>query len=230
MIDEALSRLVTDDLLAALWNATGDEEGGEVLALVTALGPAVINRLIEEMATEENAGRRKVLVELLGELGEQNVRPLVKRLDDPRWFVVRNLATVLGKSGNPRAVKPLRDLAVHDDYRVRLEALRALVPLDQDAATDVLVRALSDSNQRITQLALTYLRNGKRPVEPLVEAVETGDLAGDVLVEVIDIIARQGGEAAASALEEIAGRKFAVRGSDRAARQAAKDALKRLAR
>lgn len=226
IVEEALGGLVTEDLLESMWETNDRDERSDLPDLVAALGAGVVDRLIEELAGEENAGRRKVLVELLGGLAGQNLRSITSRLNDRRWYVVRNLATVLGRSGNPGAAKALQDLTKHDDYRVRVEAVRALVPIDSVAATDTLIEMLWDSNNRVRQTALTYLRNGLRPVAPLVAAIGKGGLEPDVATSLVSIIAKQRSPEAVSALKDLAGRKVAVRGADRSVRQAAKEALK----
>ncbi|MBT8212810.1 MAG: HEAT repeat domain-containing protein [Acidimicrobiia bacterium] len=228
IVDEALGQLIDDDLLESLWDSKERADRSDLPDLVAALGTGAVDKLIEELATEENSGRRKVLVELLGGLAARSVMPIANRLGDKRWYVVRNLATVLGRSANPGAAKPLRALTEHTDHRVRVEAMRALVPLDPEASFEVLVEMLHDSNHRVRQTALTYLRTGQRPVGPLAAAIDSGQLEPEVGRAVVHVIARQKDAGADEALKRLAGKKVAMRGVDRTVRQAAKEALKGL--
>ena len=54
-------------------------------------------------------------------------RSVDRHLTGQPWFVVRNLATVLAKTGQLGATPGLRQLMGHDDYRVTVEALRGLM-------------------------------------------------------------------------------------------------------
>ena len=225
-VEDALGRLVTSDLTDMLWDSSEAQNPDDVVLLLSALGPGAVDMLVEELASEENAGRRKVLVELLGSMAESNLRHLVRRLDDSRWYVVRNLATVLGKSGKPSAFKPLADLMHHEDYRVRVEVLRAIVPIQGDTSP-ILIAALQDNSDRVRRTALNYLRAGKASPDDLLNAISTGSLDPDIAVSLVKIVARQATPAARQALENMASRKFAMKGSDRAVRQAAKEALRK---
>ncbi|MBT8197116.1 MAG: hypothetical protein KJO84_01315, partial [Acidimicrobiia bacterium] len=93
LVDEALGQLIDDDLLDSLWEAKESADRSDLPDLISALGTGAVDKLVEELATEENSGRRKLLVELLGGLAARNVRPIASRLGDNRWYVVRNLAT-----------------------------------------------------------------------------------------------------------------------------------------
>ncbi len=227
-VHSALGQLVSAELIESVLDGGEGEDRSAALEVITALGPAVVDRLVEQLASEESAGRRKILVETLGSMAERNLRHLVRRLDDPRWYVVRNMATVLGRSRRTDAAAPLRKLMAHDDYRVRAEALRALIPLKAADLTSVLIEALGDANERIRQSALAFLRQERPPVPDLVKVISTGNLDGDTAASLVKIIGRQATAEAREALQELASRKFAMRGNDRAARQAAKDELKRI--
>ncbi len=228
-VDAALGKLLTPDLLDDLVQRFS--EGGEAddaLALLTQLGPGAAAKLVEALALEEDPGRRRALIDLVGAVGARHPKPLIAALQDGRWFVVRNLATALGRTGRTDAADALRKVARHDDHRVRGEALRALVRLRREEGTADLVAALSDRHERVRETALGYLRTGDfAGVDAAVAAAVEGDeLPAEVLGPVVELLAKLRTPAAAGALEALAGRKLALRSGDRAVRQAAREALK----
>ncbi len=228
-VDATLGKLLTPELLDDLVQRFS--EGGETddaLALLTHLGPAAAAKLVESLAVEEDPGRRRALIDLVGAVGTRHPQPLIAALQDGRWFVVRNLATALGRTGRPEAAGALRKVAEHADHRVRGEALRALVRLRREEGTADLVAALSDRHERVRETALGYLRTGDfAGVDAAVaEAVEGDALPGEVLGPVVELLAKLRTSEALAALETLAGRKLALRSGNRAVRQAAREALK----
>ncbi len=232
-VDAALGKLLTPELLDDLVQRFSESGAADdAVALLTHLGPKAAAKLVEVLAVEEDPGRRRALIDLVGAVGAHHPQPLIAALQDDRWFVVRNLATALGRTGRSEATDALRNVAQHDDYRVRGEALRGLVRLRREEGAPELVAALSDRHERVRETALGYLRTGDFAAvdTTLAEAVEADSLPGEVLGPVVELLAKLRTPDAAAALEALAGRKLALRSGDRAVRQAAREALKGLKR
>jgi HEAT repeat protein len=147
-------------------------------------------------------------------------------LTDSRWYVVRNLAIALGRTGRSQAAPPLKTLLGHEDHRVRIEALRALVPLIRADSVEILLEALRDSHERVRQAALALLRSSDDPaVEAgLVAALDVPELATPEKIRLVEILAARESETAHAVLEGLA-TKVALRSSSREIRDAAKAAL-----
>jgi hypothetical protein len=225
-VEEAFQATATPDLLRLLVNATGGDDAPEVGDLLRWWGPVVVDELVEMLATEESSGTRRVLIDLLVEVARDDVRRFIPHLEDERWFVVRNLAIILGRSGHHRVGPQLRTLLKHPDHRVRVEAMRGLV-LIADGAVEVLIGALSDSHERVRQNALNLLRTQQLAGSEatIVDAI-TGDGTGASERQgLVDVLARIGTPSARAALEELAGRKVVLRPAQRAIRDAARAAL-----
>lgn len=120
-----------------------------------AVGP-LLDALIE---SESRAVRRKVF-DLLTEMGGEEIGDAVAtRLEDSRWFVLRNmLALVKELEPRPQGIDYRRFLD-HPDARVRREAL----PLALESGRGLiraLARALSDPDERLVRMALLELQEG----------------------------------------------------------------------
>jgi len=120
--------------------------------LVPLVGVAAAAPLLDVLATAESRGARRGLLAQLAKMGPAIAATVIARLDDPRWYVIRNLLTVLEEIGPPpdfSAVPFMR----HVDARVRLHALKLQLkrPEGRDEA---LVAGLADQDPRTLRLAL----------------------------------------------------------------------------
>ncbi len=232
-VDEALGKLLTPELLTDLIERyAGGGEDSEALELLSRLGPGAAAKLVDALASEESPALRRTLIDMVGAVGHSYPRALAAGLQDERWFVVRNLATALGKTGRREAAEALRKVRSHGDHRVRGEVLRSLVRLlrDEDGAATEIVAALGDPNERVRETAMGYLRTGEfEGVDAaLADALARDAVDGEVLGPVVELLGRLRSPAAVSALETIAGKRVGLSSGARAVRQQARDALRKV--
>ena len=224
LVDEAYRQVVTDEVFDIL---TGEDSPGRA-ELLEALSARASTRILDALAVEEEPGRRRVLVEVVAEIARVDMRSVVEGLSDPRWYVVRNLATALGRSGRRAAAQPLSRLMDHDDHRVRIEAARALLPCLGDDAVDYLLGALADEHTRVRATVSDLLRTF--PDDVAVPALESGvrdqTLSVGSRVAMIEALGARGGAGAQTILSEVAGSKAGFSSSARAIRSAARAALR----
>ncbi|HHC08749.1 MAG TPA: hypothetical protein ENK55_08540 [Actinobacteria bacterium] len=224
VVRRALERMTTTDVLFRIADADETELADEILAR---LGSAAVEVLVAKLGEEEDAARRRHLVEVLGRVVRERPRDLEGHLGDHRWYLVRNLVAALGLSGTPRAVDSVRLVADHADHRVRTEVLRAYVRLDRDAAIPALVRALADPHERVRQNAIGLLEavEAEDVDALLVNELARDRLPTDTAVAVVELLGRRGGRRAEGCLRELAGRRFVFGSRRRALRRAARAAL-----
>lgn len=113
--------------VAELVSAGGGEEATPNFLLLAPFGESGVDVLFEELAEEQDRGRRAVLLGLLRQLAPGRAGPIVRRLHDPRWYVVRNAVNVLRHSRHPRSLDLLVEAARHAAEAVRREAVFGLV-------------------------------------------------------------------------------------------------------
>jgi len=82
--------------------------------------------LLERLEKEHDKTLRLAIRGLLIALGSVHVKALRSRVLHKRWFVARNVASILGEIGGEDAVEALAEAARHEEPRVRREALNAL--------------------------------------------------------------------------------------------------------
>lgn len=122
--------------------------------LLSSIGAAAADALLDTLIRAENSQTRRVLIDRLIRLGPDVAPAVIRRLDDARWFVIRNMLALLGEMPVlPSGFDPTPYMA-HKDGRVRREALRVL--LRGDATRDrAICLGLADSDDHCVRLALT---------------------------------------------------------------------------
>ncbi len=121
--------------------------------LVAHTGPAAAPPLLDRLALAEARGTRRGLLALLAKMGAAIAPAVIARLDDPRWYVTRNLLALLEDLGPlPEGYSAAAYLR-HPDARVRWQAVKLQFkqPADRTAA---LTAGLSDPDPRTLRLAL----------------------------------------------------------------------------
>lgn len=114
-------------------------------------------RLMEHLARETDAGIRKQLAAVLIRQGTEAIPTLLEYIQDERWYVVRNTATILGEIRDPGTARHLNGLLHHEDTRVCREAIRALTRIGGSGAVQVLLEAVDDEDGEVSRQALLSL-------------------------------------------------------------------------
>jgi HEAT repeat protein len=143
----------------------------DLIFLLVALGDAAVPPLVERLAEEETLSARRKLMGTLSRLGPVALPRLTAALKDSRWYLVRNLALVLGNIGLPKAIPSLRSVLAHADLRVRREAVKAMTRIGTSAAADALLERLGDPDPGARQSVMAALGTLKvtRAIGPLAE-------------------------------------------------------------
>ena len=187
-----------DDALLVLRRA--GEDGVEVLLDLLVAAPT-----IEE--------RRGIFMALTGM--KEGTDQLVHMLGHHQWFVVRNVAELVGELGMEDAVPALAQQLNHDDERVRKAVALALAKVGSRAAAEPLRRALRDKSREVRIQAAIGVggRKSSALAMPLVVAMEEEEDEG-VERELMMALGRIGSAAAVQALIKFAqpgGRLFGRR-------------------
>jgi len=218
---DAVTRLA--DLLAM----GDDAPEGRLLQKASALFAG--DALIEQLGGEADQARRRRIIEALVVVSRSNPGVLMRHLADARWFVVRNIVLILGRSRHPEVAERLAPLCRHHDSRIRREALRALHLLLGDGAAPTTLAALDDPDPEVRRLAAGLLRDVADPGIDRALAQRAGDdaLGVDDRVTAVSALARRGTREATDALTRLAGRRFVFARAARTVRRAARRSLGR---
>ena len=97
------------------------------------------------------------MCQVLAQMGPTVVPVLLGWLDDTRWFVVRNIAYILGRIGDESTFTALVGTLDHAHPRVRLEVIRALPVLGGGAAITPLLQTISDPDPTVRREVVKLL-------------------------------------------------------------------------
>jgi HEAT repeat protein len=207
-----LRRLATRETLPLLASRVADSAEPELLLAVLARsGAASVAALLGLLGRTDDPRIRRACFDAIVAL-DAGTELVLEALDDPRWYVVRNAAALLGELRAHDADRALARLLAHGDARVRLAVARALVRLRSPAALAALQQALGDASPDVRRLAATafalgaHLPGTSRPsAAPLIHALEA-ETDEDVALEMIAALGRLGSADAVQRLLRVAQR------------------------
>lgn len=122
--------LASESLLGALFTEFyGGRDGKRAASgrMLCRLGEGPLNRLLDLLRAQGASDKRVRILQVLGEAGPM-VMPLIRERirEGGAWYYLRNLAYLLGRAGSEDEAGELRPLLLHEDLRVRREALRSV--------------------------------------------------------------------------------------------------------
>lgn len=159
---DSLGRTDRLQSIETVLNASPDSPTDDLHALLLMLDANSTTALCTLMANLKHKTHRMVVCDVLTAHAKQNPTALIKGLRDPRWYVVRNLVSIIGRVGDEQVAKHLEPLRAHGDVRVRKEVLRALRTLPQKTTkAERFIAFLHDSETSIRLLALKTLLSGE---------------------------------------------------------------------
>jgi hypothetical protein len=152
-VDVLRRRVARPDQVAAL--LTDDPIDFALLdEMIAAVGVGAADPLLDALAEADAASTRRALIGRLSGLGPGIEAAVLRRLEDSRWYVIRNLLGLLAELPSlPRSFDPWLFLK-HGDGRVRREAMRLLLR-EADTRERAIVAGLRDTDDHIVRLALT---------------------------------------------------------------------------
>jgi hypothetical protein len=116
-----------------------------------------IKPLVKILAEMKNINSRRMVIDALVHIGRKDISPLLEEMNDPRWYVVRNIVHVLRKIGDKKSGKSLLKLLSHKDIRVKKEAVRALGEIGGESVVADLRKYLNDDNAQLRKAVLSAL-------------------------------------------------------------------------
>ena len=170
-----------------LW---GRKERDGALRLARALHRSIIAPLFDALEVENDASTRKFFLSLLEAIGSDVIPYALKRLDDDRWFVVRNMICIIRDCHGQKQLEKIRKFLKHENINVRMEALRTLLYFKTLDAIPQLRACLQSEVQDVRtgaiRLAGTY--RVKEAVPYLIKYLEKRDFFGTEAYYKTDIV------------------------------------------
>jgi hypothetical protein len=119
--------LSPEAVLALVASARNEGDGASAPEVLEPFGDHGVEVLLDLLADEGDRERRALLLGALRQVARGHLTPVMSRLQDPRWYVVRNAANLLGNVGGAEVMEQLAGATRHQSAQVRKEAVKALV-------------------------------------------------------------------------------------------------------
>jgi HEAT repeat protein len=170
----AMRRIYTKPVLQALARLLGSPKHREAAVLgLQRGGAAAVEVLMDMLVAAPTVSERRAVFDALRQMTE-GTDQLVHMLDHQEWFVVRNVAELLGELGMDEAVPALAKRLGHADERVRKAVALALAKIGSRSAAEPLRRALRDPSTEVRMQVAVGIggRKSSALAMPLVVAME----------------------------------------------------------
>ncbi len=128
------------------------------------LGEEAINVLLTILGKEEKRIIRKLIVQILIDIGQNYIELFAHRLTDERWYLVRNIISIFGEIRNEKAIAYISTVLNHSNPRVRAEAIRSLGLIGGEKSSKLLISSLKDRNIEFRRKAVRWLGEIGEPV------------------------------------------------------------------
>ncbi|HEX4347859.1 MAG TPA: HEAT repeat domain-containing protein [Vicinamibacterales bacterium] len=158
-LGESLAMRETVSLLGEVDNATWTD----IRRIATRVGPSVIEALKPLVQVERDTLESERAAELIVTHGAPAVTRVASLVGDPRWFVQRAGARLLGRLATAEAVPLLQPLVRKADPRVAKEAISALGNIDDPAAARAVHTVLRAVAGEIRQAVIDALVSDRDP-------------------------------------------------------------------
>ena len=206
-----IKEVASEELVAhyiGLLKKRGARGREEIDGVLVALEERSVGPLLQALAEEEDLLVRKAIVEIVTRIGRVAVPTILENLTDSRWYMVRNMVTVLGSLGMPDLAPHVASTLSHHDLRVKKEAIKALSRIPHPSAVTALCELCFFPEETVALTATAALAS-KKETEAVV-ALYRRAAAKLILYpsyrlahEAIDSLRSIGTDEAVTALEEI---------------------------
>jgi HEAT repeat protein len=143
-----------------------------VSELLEPFGEQGVEALLDLLADEPDRERRAHLLAALRQTARGHTKPVLARLRDPRWYVVRNAANLLGNAGGGEVLDQLARACRHTSPQVRKEAVKALLVAGGVRAVPRLRILADEGPEDVRSMSVTVLGG--------ILAPEAAEALGDV--------------------------------------------------
>jgi HEAT repeat protein len=156
-----------------------DEKAKELYhRLLRIIGDESIEPALMRLIDSQDGQFRRNLINLLVSFGEAARPKLEIYLFDDRWYVVRNMAVILGEIRSEKSLNSLSRAVNHEDFRVKREVIKALTRIGGTKVSSFLLRLLPTAPEQFSLIIINSLGALGDPAaaQPLIEIALKKDL------------------------------------------------------
>jgi HEAT repeat protein len=175
---EIISELTSENMLNILFeefNTDAKQKRLEAGRALARLGEKPLNRLLDMLRENNDSNERVRILQLITDIGQTAI-PLIRvriKENEP-WYYLRNLAYLLGRVGSEATVNTLEPLLLHNNNRVRQEALKSVHRIGGSERGPLLLSVLPriDASFKISVIEMLGILRFAGAVDPLVRELK----------------------------------------------------------
>lgn len=185
LISKIIDPSVLEEILSeiAKFDTVSDDVTVKFKTLVQMFGEDSVASLLEVLSSTEDIAIRKFLTDTLSEMGNDYLFLIGSRIDDKRWYFVRNIVSILGRLRNEAVIPYLTRTLNHENDKVRYETIRALGMLGTQRCLELIAKSLDSPDIETKVLSIRWLarHNAISAVRRIIETAESADNSAEGL-------------------------------------------------
>jgi len=157
---EALKTYYTREFLLGFIDSLkimGRQVREEAWTLCEFYGEIIIPFLLSALVEEDTKAFRSLLMGFLKQFGEAIVPYALKELDDARWFVKRNMLSLLVGCKSREIIPYVRPYCSHENEKVRWDAIKCLLGFQDPSGHEMLRQYLQSGSREELEQATTLV-------------------------------------------------------------------------
>jgi len=212
-IDRAITAACSAESLMMLLDLAGlcDKSSDDHKAIVnyfTLIGAPAYRALVNELRNESVRSRRMAARMLVVSIGDPCIELLTSNIVNEQWYVIRNVALILGDMRSDKGIVYLSQALKHADRRVRHEAVNGLGKIGSPQAVRTLTAVLSNEDLDTVHAAVRWLGLLSSPdaVKDLVRLMNTtgnSSAQRQLKLSIVDALMQIGSPLALVSLERL---------------------------
>lgn len=146
-------------LLIDLYLSNNDNKffADKFIKIFNFIGEQAVEAFLNYLSTANDIKTRKKIINELTQMGDVAFNRVIFHLTDDRWYIVRNMVTILGIFGKKEALPYLFDVSKHSDSRVRKEVVKSLARIQDPKGFAFLREMLTYESEDVKKLIIFSL-------------------------------------------------------------------------
>jgi HEAT repeat protein len=163
---EIIRNLASEEYLSILFKELHTNERNkrdEASQILVKFGDVILSRLLDIVREVSDSKERMNFIHLIIDMGQKAIPAIKDRINNKNavWYYLRNMAFILGHIGNETNASILQPLLLHEDKRVRLEALKSIFQIGGNQRGKLLLSALPKVDDEFKLNIIETLGNPK---------------------------------------------------------------------
>jgi hypothetical protein len=134
--------------------AKGSPEYVSAYSYVSAMPRETTEVLLEMLANENDNKSRSVIIDLLKDIGKNQIALLGERLSDSRSHFVLDIINILCETKSDQAIASLQKAMGHKNIKIRQEVLKGLISIGGKKAAGTLAKFFKDEDETVQMMAI----------------------------------------------------------------------------